>query len=111
MVVKQLVTKRVISAANQALIGYVARDIEDGINHVRSVIKNVLVTLISEGIISEFVDASGRPRSLVSADIDVWRSETDYTRYNFTYFFNGRYGIKRLTGLYSVDENIFATSV
>ena len=111
MVVKQLVTKRVISAANQALIGYVARDIEDGINHVRSVIKNVLVTLISEGIISEYVDSGGRPRSLVSADIDVWRSETDYTRYNFTYFFNGRYGIKRLTGLYSVDENVFATTV
>lgn len=111
MVVKQLVTKRVISAANQALVGYVARDIEDGINQVRSVIKNVLITLISEGIISEYVDSGGRPRSIVSADIDVFRSETDFTRYNFTYFFNGRYGIKRLTGLYSVDENVFATTV
>lgn len=111
MIVKQLVTKRVISAANQTLIGYVARDVEDGINHVRSVIKNVLITLISEGIISEFTDTSGRPRSIEAADIDVFRSETDYTRYNFTYYFNGRYGIKRLTGLYSVDENIFSATV
>ena len=111
MVVKQLVTKRIINSANTALIGYVARDVEDGINHVRSVIKNVLITLISEGIISEFTDSNNRPRSLEAADIDVFRSETDYTRYNFTYYFNGRYGIKRLTGLYSVDENIFSATV
>jgi hypothetical protein len=108
MCVKQLVTKRVIQTCNTACIGYVPRDVDDGITFVRSTIARELTSCISDTLIADYSDSSGRPRDLQPAtDINVWRSGTDKTRYNFTYWFNGRYGIKRLTGLYSVDSNIF----
>jgi hypothetical protein len=107
MMVKQYVTKRMIRDCDAALIGYVPRNVDDGIAYVRSTVRRVLVSLIGEGIIGDYTDDSGRPREIQTSDIDIWRSETDFTRYCFTYWFNGRYGIKRLTGLYSVDENAF----
>lgn len=110
MVVKQLVTKRVISDCDTALIGYVPRNVDDGIRHVRGVINRSLQALIGENIISDYTDSDGRPREIREEDVDVWRDETDKTRYNFNYWFNGRYGIKRLVGLYAVDENVFLSN-
>jgi hypothetical protein len=110
MVVKQYVTKKVISDANTALIAYVPRNVDDGVSHVRAVIMRSLTTLIGQGIIADYSDSNGRPREIQAADIDVWRDDSDKTRYNFNFWFNGRYGIKRLAGLYSVDANVFQTS-
>jgi hypothetical protein len=110
MCVKQLVSKRVIRAGNAGVIGYVPRNVDDGVSFVRSVISRELTACVGEGLIADYTDASGRPRDLKpEQDVDVWRDE-EKTRYNFTFWFNGRYGIKRLTGLYSVDENVFKTN-
>jgi hypothetical protein len=110
MCVKQLVSKRVIRAGNAGVIGYVPRNVDDGVSFVRSVISRELTACVGEGLIADYSDANGRPRDLKpEQDVDVWRDE-EKTRYNFTFWFNGRYGIKRLTGLYSVDENVFKTN-
>jgi hypothetical protein len=108
MCVKQLVAKRIIRAGNAAVIGYVPRNTDDGVSFIRSIMARELTGMVGDGIIADYSDASGRPRDLrPESDIDVWRDENDKTRWNFTYWFNARYGIKRLTGMYSVDENAF----
>ena len=108
MCVKHLVSKRIIRAGNAGVINYVPRNVDDGISFVRSVIARELTSLVGDAIIADYSDANGRPRDLrPEQDVDVWRDEDTKTRYNFTYWWNGRYGIKRLTGLFSVDENIF----
>lgn len=108
MKAKTYVTKRIIKTCNAALVGYVPLNPQDGMSHVRAIIMRELTSMAGEGVIGSYTDDAGRPRTLLSSDVDVWRDEADKTRYNFTYWFNGRYGIKRLTGVYSVDENIFA---
>lgn len=110
MVVKQYVTKRVIQACNKSLIKFVPRNVDEGITYIRGVLRRELVALISEGIISTYTTADGRPRDINVDDIDVWRSDSDKTRYNITYWYNLRYGIKRIAGLYSVDENAFRST-
>jgi hypothetical protein len=104
---KQYVTKRLIKVCNAALIGYVPISPDDAVNHVRSVIVRELTSMVGEGIIGSYTDSNGRPRSIGTSDVDVWPDEADRTRMNFTFFFNGRYMLKRLTGMFSVDNNIF----
>lgn len=106
---KQYVTKRLIKKANDALIGYIPLSADDAKNHVRSVLARELTSMVGEGIIGSYLDNTGRPRSINTSDIDVWPDETDKTRMNFTFFFQGRYAIKRLTGMFAVDNNIFAS--
>jgi hypothetical protein len=110
MVVKQYVNKRVAQDCNKALINYVPRNVDDGVTHVRGVLRRILTSMISEGIISSYTTSDGTPRDIIVDDIDVWRDETNKTRYNFTFWFNMRYGIKYVTGLYSVDENAFRST-
>jgi hypothetical protein len=105
---KQYVTKRLIKRANDALIGYIPLSTDDAVNHVRSVLSRELTSMVGEGIIGAYTDGNGRPRSINSSDIDVWPDDMDKTRMNFTFFFQGRYAIKRLTGMFAVDNNIFA---
>lgn len=105
---KQYVTKRLIKRANDALIGYIPLSTDDAVNHVRSVIAREMTSMVGEGIIGAYTDGNGRPRSINASDIDVWPDEADKTRMNFTFFFQGRYAIKRLTGMFAVDNNIFA---
>jgi hypothetical protein len=107
MIATQYVTKDIIQTCNTALIGYVAQSVDDGIARITSVISNELISLISNGVIAQYTDATGTPRPLANTDIDVWQDVDDPTRYNFNYWFNGRYGIKRLIGMYSVDQNNF----
>lgn len=106
---KQYVTKRLIKRANDALIGYIPLSSDDAVNHVRSVLARELTSMVGEGIIGAYTDNNGRPRSINSSDIDVWPDDMDKTRMNFTFFFQGRYAIKRLTGMFAVDNNIFAS--
>lgn len=109
MCVKQLVTKRVIKAGDAAVINYVPRNVDDGISYTRSVIARELTGCVGDGLIADYSDANGRPRDLrPESDIQVWRDPNIATRYNFNYFFMGRYGIKILAGMYSVDENVFS---
>jgi hypothetical protein len=108
MCVKQLVSKRIIRAGNAAVIGYVPRNTDDGVSFIRSIMARELTGMVGDGIIADYSDSQGRPRDMrPESDVDVWRDENDKTRWNFTYWFNARYGIKRLTGMYSVDENAF----
>lgn len=99
------------SSANAGAIGYVPRNVDDGISFVRSIIARELTSCVGDSTIADYSDANGRPRDLKpESDIDVWRDDNTKTRYNFTYWYNLRYGIKRLAGLYSCDENVFGGS-
>lgn len=107
VVVKRIMSKRVIKNCNTALIGYTPRNEDEGITFIRKQIMSTLTAGISEGLISDFVDSTGRVRSIQVEDVDVWRSEENKTRYNFNYWMVMRYVIKQLAGMYSVDRNLF----
>lgn len=111
----QLSTQKddVVIAVNQTLAtnvqGITPTDLSDFILTVKQLIGNVLVAKIKSGSIAPYRDSTGRTRDLsYPTDIVVKQRIDDQRKYNFQYFFNGRYPAKYFFGQFSVDNPFFS---
>jgi hypothetical protein len=106
---KQFVTKQVRETMENALIAVVPPSEAAGVAIVRSFLVGKLVDMIGKGLIGPYTDDSGNSRTIdPSVDVEVFRDRTDKTLYHFKYYWMGRYPIKRLFGMYSVDKRFFS---
>jgi hypothetical protein len=113
----QLSTQKdtVVSAVTQALSsnvqGVTPSDLSDFILTIKQIIGNTIVGQIKIGTIAPFRDSQGRTRDInYATDIVVTQRVDDQRKYNFQYFFNGRYPAKYFFGQYSVDNPFFSAS-
>lgn len=105
---RQYVTRDIRTSMDNSLIAVVPPSEQAGIAIIQTFLVTKLADLAARGIIGPYVDDAGNPRSLLpSQDIEIFRSKTDNTLYHFKYYWMGRYPIKRLFGLYSVDKKFF----
>jgi hypothetical protein len=105
---KQYVLRDVRTNMDSSLIAYVPDSVEVGVSIIRSTLAALLTGYIGRGIIAPYTDDSGNERPIdPNIDIEVVRDRTDRTLYHFKYWFNIRYGIKRLFGLYSADRRFW----
>ena len=110
MTQKHWVTREVRRRMNDALIGVVPPSTTAGIVRIQSFLVETLDSIVSSGIIApygqELAIPTVRPIS-PSSDTQVFSDENDRRLYHFRYFYNLRYPIKRLFGVYSVDRKFW----
>lgn len=107
---KIYVTRKVSRDMDQALISIVPPSPAAGVAIVRAYLSDELATIVSSGVIAPYGSESNPPtiRQInASTDIYVFVDERDRRLYHFGYFYNLRYPIKRLFGLYSVDTRFW----
>ena len=106
---KQYVTRTVRDQMDSKLIAIVPPSEQAGVAIVQTFLVQLLTDLVAKGIIAPYTDDSGNSRPLnAGLDIEIFRDTSDKTLYNFKYWWNARYPIKRLFGLYSVDKRLFS---
>jgi hypothetical protein len=104
---KDAVTRSVAAQMDQNVIALVPQSTADAVAYIRAQLALVLTSLVANGTIAAYEDASGNIRMLNPYN-DIWvdRVSGSRTGYMFKYFFFLRYPIKRLFGEYFVDQNI-----
>jgi hypothetical protein len=109
---KQFVTREVRESMDGALVGIVPPSEQAGVAIVQTFLVEKLISLVSRGIIGPYQDDSGSDRPIdPNVDVEVFRARDSRTLYHFKYFWFGRYPIKRLFGLFSVDRKFFGQQV
>jgi hypothetical protein len=101
---KDYLAYRIRKRLDDLVVGVVPDDLDSFIYEVKTQIALELEAAIFDKIIGAYTDDSGRPRAIdMFNDIKVVRDPTRKTEFRFMYWFNGRYGVKRLFGEYVVD--------
>lgn len=104
---KDYLAYRIRKRLDDLLVGVVPDNIDDFVYELKFHIASEIELAIFDKIIGYYADENGRPRPLdMATDIKVYRNPASKTEYRFMYWFNGRYGIKRLFGEYVVDVGI-----
>jgi hypothetical protein len=103
MVQQDYVTKTLRQYLDARIIGYVPRNVGEGIALIRSAIALKLRQCVCAEVIAPYGDDEDRDIN-PQGDIYVERDPISKTTYNFKYWFNIRYPIKRLFGQYTVDQ-------
>jgi hypothetical protein len=110
MTQKHWVTREVRQRMNDALIGVVPPSTTAGIVRIQSFLVETLDSIVSSAIIAPYgqeeVPPTIRPIS-PSGDTQVFTEGSDKRLYHFRFFYNLRYPIKRLFGVYSVDTKFW----
>lgn len=105
---KEFTTREIRQQMDNALVSIVPPSEQAGVAVIQTYLVQILTGLVARGIIGPYTDESGNSRPLdPDADVNVFRSKDSRTSYNFRYWWNARYPIKRLFGLYSVDRKFF----
>jgi hypothetical protein len=105
---KEFVTREIRDYMDSALIAIVPPSEQAGVAIVQAKLVTKLADMVSRGLIGNYVDDQGNIRALnPSIDVEVFRDTTDKTLYHFRYYWMGRYNIKRLFGMYSVDRQFW----
>lgn len=110
MRMKQEATRYVRKNMDASLIGYVPDTVSAGISFITITLLKLLGNLVANGTLAPYQDADGNPRDVNGSDISVFVDDEDSELYHFTYTIYTRSTIKRLYGLYSVNENVFAAA-
>jgi len=106
---KDNAVRAVTQAIDANVIGIVPEDLTDFIFDIKTVIGTTIGGLISSGSLGPFRDSAGRSRDMdLAADVQVFQSATDPTRFDFRFFFMLRYPAKRAYGEHSVDNPFFS---
>lgn len=106
---RQFVTRTVRDQMDSSLIAIVPPGEGAGVSLIQGFLVGILQDLVARGIIGSYTDEAGNERGLNPAtDVEVFRDNTTKTLYNFKYYWNARYPVKRLFGLYSVDAKLFS---
>lgn len=101
-------TRTIRNHMDVALIGFVPRSEQAGVQAVKAPLVQKLAELVSRGFVGPYTDDAGNERTIdPQTDVEVFRDTSQKSTYYFRYWWNGRYGIKRLFGLYSVDQRFF----
>jgi hypothetical protein len=101
---KDYLAYRIRKRLDDLIVGVVPDDLDSFIYEVKTQIALEIEAAIFDKIIGAYTDDSGRPRAIdMFNDIKVVRDPTRKTEFRFMYWFNGRYGVKRLFGEYVVD--------
>lgn len=109
---KHFVTKVVRRNMDEALIGVVPPSLQSGLSVIRTTLANILIGLLGRGLIAQYRDESGNNRDLnAEVDITVFKDEASETLFYFGYTFFVKSSIKRLFGMYKVNETNFAANV
>jgi hypothetical protein len=112
MTQKHWVTREVRKRMNDALIGVVPPSTTAGIMRIQSFLVETLDSIVSSAIIAPYGQEEHpptiRPIS-ASGDTEVFDDPNDKRLYHFRFFYNLRYPIKRLFGVYSVDTKFWDT--
>lgn len=109
---KEYTTRVIRGQMDNSLISIVPPSEQAGIAIVQTFLVEILTGLVAQGIIGPYTDDSGNARPIdPDEDVRVFRARDSRTAYNFQYWWNARYPIKRLFGLYSVDRRFFGDSV
>ena len=110
MTQKHWVTREVRQRMNDALIGVVPPSTTAGIVRIQSFLVETLDSIVSSAIIApygqELIPPTVRPIS-PSGDTQVFTEGSDKRLYHFRFFYNLRYPVKRLFGVYSVDTKFW----
>ncbi len=108
---KQFVTKVVRRNMDEALVGVVPPSLQSGLAVIRTTLANILIGLLGRGLIAQYRDESGNNRDM-NADVDVvvFKDEASETLFYFGYTFFVKSTIKRLFGLYQVNQSNFAAN-
>ncbi len=105
------VTRDVRSRMDSTLIGFVPPSQQAGIATIKNQLIIYLTEYIGRGIIADYTNEDGSSRPIdPSNDVIVMRDKTDRTLYYVLYWYNIRYGTKRIFGMYSVDKRVFGTA-
>ena len=107
---KQEATRYIRKNMDKELIGYVPDSLTAGVSYITRTILRLLSNLVADGTIAQYQDESGNVRSVSTSDINVYRDDDDDELYHFSYVIYTRSTIKRLYGLYSVNENLFSAA-
>jgi len=108
---KQFVTKVVRRNMDEALISVVPPSVAAGISVIRTTLANILIGLLGRGLLGQYRDENGANRELnAEVDITVFKDESSETLYYFGYTYFTRAAIKRLFGLYQVNQTNFAAN-
>jgi hypothetical protein len=109
---KQFVTREIRTQMDNSLIAIVPPSEQAGVAIIQTFLVERLAGLVARGIIGPYQDENGNPRPIdPNSDVEVFRAKDSKTLYNFKYYWFGRYPIKRLFGLYSVDRKFFGQQV
>lgn len=104
------VTRDIRARMDSTLIGFVPPSQQAGI----ATIKNQLVLFLTGyvgRITADYTNDDGSSRPIdPSTDVLVLRSKEDKTLYYVLYWYNLRYGVKRVFGTYSVDKRVFGNA-
>ena len=105
---KEFTTREIRTQMDNSLISIVPPSEQAGVAIIQTFLVSILTDLVARGIIGPYTDESGNARPLdPDEDVRVFRVRNNRTSYNFQYWWNARYPVKRLFGLYSVDRRFF----
>jgi len=109
---KEYTTRVIREQMDNSLISIVPPSEQAGVAIIQTFLVDILTNLVAQGIIGPYTDDSGNARPIdPDEDVRVFRARDSRTAYNFQYWWNARYPIKRLFGLYSVDRRFFGDQV
>lgn len=111
MTQRQYVTQVVIRNMN-SLIGIVPNSAAAAEQLIRGQLASILKGLLAAGQIGQYQDANGNVRNFdPQKDIVVFSDPSDNTKFYFNYAWYSRNTIKRLFGLYALNNNDFSVGV
>jgi hypothetical protein len=100
-------TRTVRRECDRQIIGFVPPTKAAGVATIKAKIIGILNAMVANGTIAPYQDSEGNARRILPTDVNVIRDENDPTLFHFTYWFFTKSAVKRLLGLYSVNENVF----
>lgn len=105
---KQFVTKVVRRQMDETLISIVPPSAQTAVSTVRSTLANILITLLGRNLIAQYQDENKQERDLdAEKDIEILVDETSNTTFYFGYNYFVKSTLKRLYGLYQVNQANF----
>jgi hypothetical protein len=106
------VVRWIRSQMNAAMIALVPPSPYAGLALLAGYLTQLLGSLVSSQITAPYGSETNPPtiRDVASSDYQVLIDEHDRTLYHFKFFYNQKYPIKRLFGLYSVDTKFWAAA-
>jgi len=100
-------TRVVRRETDKQLIGFVPPTRAAGVATIKAKIIGILNGMVANGTIAPYQDDAGNARAIAPSDVTVIRDENDPSLFHFTFWFFTKSAVKRLFGLYSVNENVF----
>lgn len=105
---KEYVTRDIREFMDASAIGFVPRSEQAAVQTIKTFLVQRLATNASKGFIGPYRDEAGNERPIDPAvDVEVFRDTSSRSTFFFQYYWYGIYPIKRLMGLFSVDERFF----